>query len=115
MVDVQKRLTQVCQIEHRPVKDAWGDTAVSSISTVSCFAYYGAYQRREGVAQIVMEGWTVLLPASVTTCATIGDRIQSIIDVTGSTIPAGGKINDIFVYSHRRRGIEVVQAILEPQ
>lgn len=113
-MDVAKRLTHVGQFS-KQIKDKWGATSASTVVTVACYAYFGAYEQQEGNQTLELEAWQVLLPVSLTSIATIGDCIKSVKDCDGMQLFASMQINDVRIYSHRKRGTEVVVAILEPQ
>lgn len=115
MANVAKYLTHFGQ--YFPVTfDRFTDvTSPTLISTVECFAYFGEAKRNPGGLSGHQfnrsEGWFVILP---TRChsVNVGDRIDNIVDNNGVSVKVQGRIEELVVYRHHRKGIQFVQARL---
>lgn len=118
MVRVEKYLTHLSQ--HRAsLPDVFTDptsvTSVTTISTVNCFAYFGEAKSEIGGLTnrefSVDVGWFVILPVTMHT-VDIGDHFDEIRDNNQILVKDRGRVEEIVVYRHPRKGVQFVQVRL---
>ena len=115
MANVAKYLTHKGQYFPATLDRFTDVTSPTSSSTVECFAYFGEASRHAGGFGghqfNKSEGWFVILP---TRCHSVqvGDRLDNIVDNNGVLVKSEGRIEQLVVYRHHRKGIQFVQARL---
>lgn len=122
MVKIDKYLTHTGQYFAQDLDPFTDISTPASTTKVKCFAYYGEVGRLEGGAFGGMQagpleltqnvGWFVLLPPSMHTIK-VGDRIDNIVDNHQVLVKPQGRVEQVMVYRHRKRGIEFVQVKLD--
>jgi hypothetical protein len=97
-------------------RNQFGDaTSLTTVTTVACFAYYGEASRHtgghEGRQFEQQVGWFVILPTAATTLQP-DDKLNHIYDNRGALVKEEGRVEEIVVYRHHRKGVQFVQVRL---
>lgn len=115
MANVAKYLTHLGQYFESDPNQFTDVASATSVSTISCFAYFGEAERMSGGFQgrqfQQSVGWFVILPVAYHS-VTVGDRLDNIVDNKQISVRGEGRIEEIVVYRHHRKGIQFVQVRL---
>jgi len=115
MANVSKYTTHRGQLS-RSVLDTFTDVTSTAVETIACFAYFGEASRGVDTKEYSRQfeqtvGWFVILPNKYFDVKT-NDRILNIYDNKGALVKAEGRVKEVVVYRHPRKGVQFVQVLL---
>jgi hypothetical protein len=88
-------------------RTAFGVSTITTITTTKCFAYQGTFQEIKSGTQFTRPfDYFILLPSTISTVICEGDVIKSVIDSSGNTVVACGKLEKFDKYSHWNHGLQ---------
>jgi len=115
VANTAKYLTHLCQYVPTVLDHFTDPTSPTSLTTIGCFAYFGEATRQQG-GQLPTQfeqrvGWFVILPNAMFGIK-VGQHINSIVDNQGLPVRKDGRVEEVVVYRHHRKGVQFVQVRL---
>jgi hypothetical protein len=109
MLDVTPYLSHKARL-HKTTLSVFGDrTLATTPTTVACFAYYGAIDRRHNAQAFESDwGWTILFGTDCDTLVQIGDVVVAVKDTNGGTVIETATIDAKYPHHHWGDGLQAV-------
>jgi len=103
-LDVTKYLNHTVQY-WRVTKTRHGVTSASSVTTLSCFAYFGERElTKESPRRTSTQGWNIVFGTDARTLLTKGDHIRNLVDQDGVTVITSATVVSVAPYRHWGEG-----------
>ena len=105
-----------CGQVHQVTRSGAGATSVTTMNTLSCFAYFGNLDRVvEGDYQRTRPfGWSVLFPSDARTCVVVGSLVTAVLDAEDLTVLSTATVKTVNPYRHWNEGLDFIIAEVKP-
>ncbi len=106
-IDVTKYLTDYVQYA-KTTRSIHAQTVVSTITTLSCFAFQGGSSRvREGQRNTECVGWSIVFGTNARSLLNVGDMVIAVTTKDGVTKINSGTVKTVNPYSHWEHGMQL--------